>query len=257
MYYYLVKLKGTEFVDVFETNKTYEIATDVLVSSNRGVELGRITKEMHPMQSMGTILSEATQRDRNDYWDNIALADSAMTQTSLRIKEHKLNMNVLSVHYNLDRSKVFINYLVESRIDFRSLLRDLSQDLKTRIELKQLGARDYAKKIGCLGACGRSACCGFKRKFESITINMARSQMIPLNNEALTGSRGSLKCCLAFENDVYLECKKDFPRIKSKINYKNQEYTVVDFNCISRKVLLSNNENRLYVPLEEIKGEST
>ena len=118
MYYYLVKLKGTEFVDVFETNKTYEIATDVLVSSNRGVELGRITKEMHPMQSMGTILSEATQRDRNDYWDNIALADSAMTQTSLRIKEHKLNMNVLSVHYNLDRSKVFINYLAESRIDF-------------------------------------------------------------------------------------------------------------------------------------------
>ena len=94
----------------------------------------------------------------------------------------------------------------------------------------------------------------FKRDFQSITIQMAKNQMLPLNNEALSGVCGSLKCCLAFENDAYFECRKNFPRIKSKVVYNNKEYQVVDFNCISEKILISNQEERLYVSLAELKG---
>ncbi len=254
MFYYLVNLKGTDFADIFESQQAYKKDHDILVESERGLELATIKREMHPMESMGSIISYASAQDIESYWHNLEIAESSAQQIKARIQQHKLEMKLLSVHYNMDRSKVFVQYLSDKRIDFRDLLRDLSQDLKTRIELKQLGARDYAQMIGCLGSCGREGCCSFKRSFESITIHMARNQMLTLKNESLTGTCGSLKCCLAFENDMYTQCKKRFPKLKSKVNYQDREYTVLDFNCISEEVLISNNNERLYVPLSNLKG---
>lgn len=254
MYYYLVKLKGTQFVDVFETSKIYEINQKVIVNSTRGLEIGKITREMHPTETMGTIEYVVESYDIERYWKNVEEAQKAQSMTQIRINEHKLDMKLMSTHYNLDQSKVFITYVADGRVDFRDLLKDLSSDLKTRIEFRQLGARDYAKMIGCLGSCGLSACCGFKRDFKSITMNMAKNQMLPLNNESLTGVCGSLKCCLAYEDEMYFECRKNFPKIKSKVIYENNEYRVVDFNCISEKILLSNKEERLYVSLDALKG---
>lgn len=254
MIYYLVKLKGTQFVDVFESSNVYEINTEVIVNSERGLEIGKITREMHPMKALGTIQYQADSFDIEKYWTNVEESEKAYEKTKKRIQEHNLDMNLLSVQYNLDQSKVFITYTSNDRVDFRTLLRDLSLDLKTRIEFRQLGARDYAKHVGCLGTCSQIACCAFKKDFQSITMNMAKNQMIPLNNESLTGVCGSLKCCLAYENETYLECRKHYPKIKSKIIYKDKEFRVVDFNCISETILISNEDERLTVPLSVLKG---
>ena len=256
MFYYLVKLKGTQYVDVFESNENYDVKDEVLVSSDRGLEVGQITRIMHPMQAMGQVESKAHIHDVEKYWQNIEQAEAAKVQTEKRIQENNLEMKVFSVHYNLDQSKIFIDYTAEERIDFRNLLKDLSQDFKTRIELSQLGARDYAKLVGGIGVCGRECCCSFKKDFQSITMNMAKNQMLPLNNEALSGVCGSLKCCLAYENDQYFECRKNFPRIKSKVTYNDKEYQVQDFNCISEKVLLTSRDERIYVSVERLKGAS-
>lgn len=255
MYYYLVKLKGTQFVDVFESDSVFEVSTEIIVQSDRGLELGKISREMHPMQSMGEIVRIATKQDINNYWYLVELAESSKETVIKKVQNHKLDMDILSVMYNMDQSKVFINYRSDKRVDFRMLLRDLSQDLKTRIELKQLGARDYAKYVGCMGSCGRISCCSIKRNFENVTIGMAKNQMLPLNNDSLSGPCGSLKCCLAYENDQYMACRKKFPKLKTKIQYQNKEYIVLDVNCISEKVLLSSQNERLYIPLKNLEGE--
>ncbi|HZJ86997.1 MAG TPA: regulatory iron-sulfur-containing complex subunit RicT [Erysipelothrix sp.] len=251
---YLVNIKGTSFSDVFASSKSYDVESVVVVSSDRGLELGKIIRVMHPMETIGQIEGIASAHDIEDYWLNIEAAIKADKIVKKRIKEHKLGMRVITTDYNLDRSKIFINYTSDRRVDFRDLLKDLSNDLRTRIELKQLGARDHAKIVGGLGSCGQIACCMHKRDFESITMKMAKNQMLTLNNDTLSGVCGSLKCCLAYENDMYFECRKNFPKIRSKVNYLNKEYTVQDFNCISEEIQLVRGNERVSVQLKELRS---
>ena len=254
MNYYLVKLKGTQFVDVFECKENYDVGTHVVVDIQNSKELGQIKQVMHPTQTLGPILYAASDYDVTRYWDLVEEALEAKNITQKHIEKHKLPMQIISAQYNLDKSKIHIAYTSQQRVDFRALLKDLSYDLKTRIELKQLGARDYAKIVGGLGSCGIIACCINKREFDSITMQMAKNQMMPLNNDALSGVCGSLKCCLAYENDLYFECRKKFPKIKSKVMFNHKEYSVFDFNCISEEITLKNAQERITITLNEYKG---
>ena len=123
-------------------------------------------------------------------------------------------MNFVDAYYNLDKSQLVFLFLSETRVDFRELAKKLAAKYKTRIELRQVGVRDKAKRVGGLGPCGLFLCCNsFLADFNSVSINMAKNQMLALNPTKINGLCGRLLCCLGYENDTYTEMKKDLPKI--------------------------------------------
>lgn len=114
--------------------------------------------------------------------------------------KYNLSMKLVDVHYQFDRNKLFFYYTSENRVDFRELARDLASEFRTRIELRQIGVRDEAKRVGGLGTCGREFCCSaFLGNFKRISTHLASEQNLASNFSKLSGPCGKLKCCLSFE----------------------------------------------------------
>ena len=129
-------------------------------------------------------------------------------------KSLELDMSFIDAKYNLDKSVLIISYVSESRVDFRELAKKLAQKFHSRIELRQVGVRDKAKRIGGIGPCGLFLCCNsFLTDFNSVSINMAKNQNLALSPNKINGSCGRLLCCLGYENEVYSELKKDLPKV--------------------------------------------
>ena len=119
-----------------------------------------------------------------------------------RIKARNLPMKLVAVKYFFNEKKGIFFYTADGRIDFRQLVKDLAQELRMRIEMRQIGVRDEAKMLGGLGVCGRPLCCAsFMKTFEPVTIQKARKQQIVINPTKISGLCGRLMCCLAFEED--------------------------------------------------------
>ena len=155
--------------------------------------------------------------DKNDIKtmkDNEKDAEDSLKFAIKIAKELELEMNFVDSYYSFDRKQLVFDFLSENRVDFRELAKKLAAKYKTRIELTQIGVRDKAKKIGGLGPCGLFLCCNtFLTDFNSVSINMAKNQMLALNPTKINGICGRLLCCLGYENDIYTELKKDMPKI--------------------------------------------
>jgi cell fate regulator YaaT (PSP1 superfamily) len=116
------------------------------------------------------------------------------------MEKFNLNMKLVSIHYQFDRKKLFFFYTADGRVDFRELAKELASEFKTRIELRQIGVRDEAKKVGGVGTCGREYCCiSFLSSFKRITTQLANEQNLLSSMGKLSGPCGKLKCCLSFE----------------------------------------------------------
>ncbi|MBN2165673.1 MAG: hypothetical protein JW717_05300 [Marinilabiliaceae bacterium] len=123
-----------------------------------------------------------------------------------------LNMKIGDVEYQGDRTKAIFYYIADERVDFRELIKILADRFKIRIEMRQIGARQEAGRIGGIGPCGRELCCAtWMTNFVSVTTNSARYQEISLNPQKLAGQCGKLKCCLNYELDAYIDAQQDFP----------------------------------------------
>ncbi len=134
------------------------------------------------------------------------------------IREHGLPMKVLAVDPQTSVGKTVIYYSSPETVDFRSLLRDLSATLGTRIELRQLAARDSVRVTGAIGSCGRDTCCStFLKDFEPITLAMARDQDLPANPMRISGACGRLMCCLKYEHPLYQDFKATAPAIGEEV----------------------------------------
>jgi len=117
-------------------------------------------------------------------------------------------MKLVRAEYLLDRSKAVFYFTADGRIDFRELVKDLAHELRTRIEMRQIGVRDEARAVGGVGPCGKELCCAtFLRDFEPITVKMAKDQKLSLNPAKLSGVCGRLMCCLIYEHDSYARQK--------------------------------------------------
>ncbi|NOY06674.1 MAG: stage 0 sporulation family protein [Chlorobi bacterium] len=135
-----------------------------------------------------------------------------------KIENHGLPMKLVDVEYQLDRNRITFYFTADGRVDFRELVKDLAAEYRTRIELRQIGARDEAKRHGGFGSCGRELCCSnWMNTFEHISTSMARTQNLPLNPFKLSGMCGRLKCCLAYEAEVYEALLEGFPKIDTII----------------------------------------
>lgn len=148
-----------------------------------------------------------------DKWkEAISLEYETMIQSRKIASELKLDMKIGDVEYQGDRTKAIFYYIADGRVDFRQLIRVLADTFHIRVEMKQIGARQEAGRIGGIGPCGRELCCAtWITNFVSVTTNAARYQDISLNPQKLAGQCGKLKCCLNYEVDSYIDAQKDFP----------------------------------------------
>ena len=158
------------------------------------------------------VYRKATQRDI-DKWQNLRLKEEEVKHTARKyVIKHHLQMKISDVEYQGDGTKVTFYYTAESRVDFRSLIKDLAREFSTRIEMRQIGYRQEAARLGGIGSCGRELCCSsWMTDFRSVSTSAAKYQQLSLNPQKLAGQCGKLKCCLNFELDSYVDALSDFP----------------------------------------------
>ena len=193
---------------------------EVVFENDNGLFYGVVIKEIYTEKKENLVLPlkkvirHIGETDKKSIQKNRALADKALEDAKKYSKTLDLNMNFVDSHLNLDGSQMFLSFMSDDRVDFRDLVKKLAQKYKMRIELRQIGVRDKAKKIGGLGPCGLFLCCNsFLTDFNSVSINMAKNQMLALNPSKINGICGRLLCCLGYENDSYTELKKSLPKI--------------------------------------------
>ncbi len=153
-----------------------------------------------------------------------------------RIRERSLPMKLVEAELSPDEKKVTFLFFAENRVDFRGLVKELAQVLRMRIEMRQIGARDEAKHIPCMGSCGQPTCCSrYLRQFQSISIAMAKHQGLTPNPTKLTGMCGKLKCCLAYEHAVYDEQRRGMPKLGAPVECPKGVGKVVGHNVLKRE----------------------
>ena len=256
-----VKFKGSKKAYNFGVNSdNYQYGDRVVVETVRGLELGEIISELRECKEhnldmpLKPVLRKATQKDFESYEKNKADESVAMEKCLDAINKHKLEMNLISAEYTLDRGKVIFSYVSDDRVDFRELLKDLANIFHCRIELRQIGPRDKAKIVGGLGCCGMETCCSrFMDEFDVISINMAKNQFLALNIPKLSGQCGKLMCCLSYEDAIYKENRKGLPKMNSQIEYGGYRYRITGMNLLNQTAKLSNKENTVFISLEELK----
>ncbi len=156
-----------------------------------------------------------------------------------RIRIRQLPMKLTEVRIGLDSSKAMFYFTADGRVDFRELVKDLVQHLRTRVELRQIGVRDEAKVLGCTGACGRPCCCRvFLQGFAPVSIRMAKDQNLALNPGKLSGICGRLKCCLAYEHPLYAELKRSLPKVGAPVDTSRGPGTVRAQDILQQTLLV-------------------
>lgn len=249
--------------------KAYSFGTDILnwssddycvVESLHGLEVAKVVSKARLIEGgdskgeLKAIVRKASEADKQAALANEVAANSAWKISEEIIAKLELDMKVINVSYNLDRTKILLVYVSEDRVDFRELLKELSSILHCRIELRQVGPRDKAKMIGGIGTCGNETCCSrFMKDFAVISINMAKNQLLALNIQKLSGQCGKLMCCLKNEDDIYSELRKGLPKMNSQIRYKDKTYRLTGLNLLTNQVKLDNREETIIITVDDLR----
>jgi len=175
-------------------------------------------KESMNLESYPKIYRKASQKDI-DLWQSLRQKEDEVQKRSREIAMGlKLKMKISDVEFQGDGSKAIFYYTAEERVDFRQLIKEFARAFSTRIEMKQVGFRQEAARLGGIGSCGRELCCStWLTDFRSVNTGAARYQQLSLNPQKLAGQCGKLKCCLNFELDAYMEALKVFPKMEVKL----------------------------------------
>lgn len=217
----------------------------VVVETRWGQGLARVfaTFPLFPDQKatepLPVVLRLATTRDRANEERIRRLELEGKTFCSRKIAERELAMKLIDVKASFDRSRVTFYFYADGRIDFRELVKELAQQLHTRIEMRQIRARDVASKLGCVGPCGRQLCCKtFLKEYEPISVRMAKDQNLPLNPSKLAGMCGRLKCCLRYEHSMYEDLKRRLPKVGSPVEAPEGVGIVKARNILAESVVV-------------------
>jgi len=228
--------KDTDFVEVQfkNTRKGYYLNSTkiplekgdiVAVESTTGHEIGEVTLvgrlvllqmkkyNVHPDKiEVRRVYRKAKEADLDKYQEAKAKEQNTMIKARQIAESLKLNMKIGDVEFQGDGNKAIFYYIADERVDFRQLIKVFAETFRVRIEMKQIGARQEAGRIGGIGPCGRELCCsGWMTNFNSVSTSAARYQDISLNPQKLAGQCAKLKCCMNFELDSYMDALKDFP----------------------------------------------
>jgi len=191
-------------------------------------------------ESIHNLLRKASEKEISTHHSNRRDEPSAFSRGLELIAKNGLKMKLVDVEYQLDRRKMTFFYTAEERVDFRQLVKDLAYEFRTRIEMRQIGVRDYARRLDGQGPCGQQICCSrFMDGFEPVTTQYAKDQNLPINPSKLSGACGKLKCCLRFEWDFYHEAMKDFPSVGVPVETKEGVGTLIANDLLNGRCTVS------------------
>lgn len=267
-----VRFKNTR-KDYFQNSNNLSLkAGDIVaVEGNPGHDIGIVTltgelvknqlvkNRYRPRGEYKKIYRKAKPNDLEKWQEAINLEYETMIRSRQIVTELSLDMKIGDVEYQGDKTKAIFYYIAEGRVDFRELIKVLATTFKIRIEMKQIGARQEAGRIGGIGPCGRELCCSsWMSNFKSVSTGVARIQEVSLNPQKLAGQCGKLKCCLNYEIDTYEDARKDFPSTTIQIESKEGKFAFIKsdtfkrlmyYVCVSDKSVGGMRE----VPVERVK----
>lgn len=248
IFYRIQFRKGGQLVTAVAEIPGCLVGTVVLVRTDHGLEPAVIAGhapmcgcrgENRLANSMIERLATAEEREKF-----VGLAESevrAFKVCNELIKTHQLTMNLVRVERFFNGSKMIFYFTADSRVDFRSLVKDLVQEFRTRVEMRQVGVRHETKMIGGIGTCGRELCCSsFIKNFDSVSIKMAKEQDLPLNPTKISGVCNRLLCCLTYEYETYRKQRKNMPKAGKRIKIDNDEYLVKRQNPLQESIVAEN-----------------
>ena len=192
------------------------------------------------------IYRKAKPYDIERWQEAIALEHETMILSRQIAADMGLNMKIGDVEYQGDKIKAIFYYIADERVDFRELIKVFAERFHIRIEMKQIGARQEAGRIGGIGACGRELCCtSWISNFSSVTTGAARAQDISLNPQKLAGQCSKLKCCMMYEYDTYVDARKAFPRLREPLQTIDGEWFLVKTDVLAGTMTFSSSKDTL------------
>lgn len=254
-----VRFKPVTKVYFFDPLNFTDLNVDdrVIVETARGIEMGVVASPVHSVPKselkgkLKQVIRKATPVELIQSEKYRAQEPEAKEKCVEVVKKMKLPIKVLEADYNFDGSRLTFSFVSEQRIDFRELVKELARALRTRIEMKQVGARDETKVYDGYGRCGRPLCCSsWLTDFHPVSIRMAKRQGLPLAPSEISGQCGRLLCCLAYEDNFYAEMREKLPRVNSRVKTETGEIGKVrGVNVLKESLLLQMEENETYVEL--------
>ena len=237
--------EGGQHFTGFAESGDFPAGTVVMVRTDHGLEPGIISgpaaicccrgetrRAYHVIERLATV----EERDKH-----AGLAENerrAQQFCEKLIGSHQLSMNLVRVERYCNGGKMIFYFTAESRVDFRGLVKDLVQEFRTRVEMRQVGVRHETKMIGGIGTCGRELCCSsFIRNFDSVSIKMAKEQDLPLNPTKISGVCNRLLCCLTYEYETYRKLRKNMPKTGKRVKIEGEEYLVKRQNPLQETIL--------------------
>ena len=227
----------------------------VVVEVERGEDIAQVIHMSIPSNELDNQITKgklfnikriATEEDIEKL-SNIGYEEEKASKTFMEILErYAFEMKLIETVYQFDGNKLTFFFTAEGRIDFRQFVRELALVFKTRIELHQTTGRDEAKRLGGFGMCGLQYCCGsFLKRFNQVTIKMAKDQNLAGNLSKISGPCGRLLCCLNFEEDFYVEEVRDMPILGTCVLMEEKRMVVFKIDILSQKVVLSGEHQEL------------
>jgi cell fate regulator YaaT (PSP1 superfamily) len=232
--------------------REYTRGADVVVRTERGLELGHVLCEASPRivqmlsePTHGRIVRVLTDQDRAER-ERIQEVEARELETCIRyVAQRRLQMELVDVEHLFGGERVVFYFLAEKRVDFRELVKDLAREYQTRIEMRQIGVRDEAKLLADYGDCGKPVCCNTHMAvMPPVSMRMAKLQKSTLDPSKISGRCGRLKCCLRFEQDVYEEFQELLPPIGSRVVTPKGQGRVLAQEVLARKVLIEFEDGR-------------
>src|SRR3989442_14128591 len=221
----------------------YTTGQYVIVETVRGVEAGRVViaskklPERELSDPLKPVLRLATEDELRMMLSFKSKEKEALVQCAQHVQQHNLPMKLVEAEYTFDGGRLTFYFTADERVDFRALVRDLAATFRTRIELRQIGARDQARLQGGVGMCGKTLCCSsWITDFGVVSIKMAKEQDLPLNPSKISGVCGRLLCCLSYENDTYAQAKQQMPHIGTTFATSTGTGKVVSINVPKESV---------------------
>ncbi len=252
--------RGTELVEMLTTT-----------CSNSGCGKSISRKEMleyiensggkdFPFHTNGRVIRIATTDDLNSMDMLRSTIDEKIRSARQLVEEHRLSMKIVDVEPILGEELLTFYYLSEDRVDFRKIVSDLASKYSTRIEMRQVGARDEARLVADYEKCGQHCCCkGFLKVLSPVSMRTAKQQKQTLDPKKISGRCGRLMCCLRYEDQTYRELKKNLPNKKTRVGTAEGPVIVIDGKILTQLVMveLENDRRRIAVPIEELLDPET
>ena len=252
-----IDIQKGDVVTVEGFNSGHDVGKVTMLGELVALQISRKKRDIikEPLKKIFRI---ASATDKEKWHTAIKNEDRILEKAKRIIEDFRLEMKLSTVELQADNTKATFFYTAEKRVDFRALIREYSSQFRLRVEMRQIGTRQEAAKIGGIGSCGRELCCStWMTEFPAVSTSAARYQQLSINPQKISGQCGRLKCCLNFELDGYVEALKDFPSSRTTLKTRKGTAKFVKLDVFKRVMFYFNSEDPaselLEIPIDGVR----